>query len=143
MLHWWYKASGQREIKSEGVSPAKRIPENGRSLWRSNDCTCSSGVLSMRSFKPGDEVTVTVEPVKNGNPAGRVLQVVLPTRHGLFAHGSRALRARSTKRSYAAHGLWRPRELLALRQRDAAWPAAAFLKGTLSGRAISRARLLS
>ena len=32
---------------------------------------------SMRSFKPGDEVTVTVEPVKNGNPAGRVLQVVL------------------------------------------------------------------
>ena len=33
---------------------------------------------SMRSFKPGDEVTVTVEPVKNGNPAGRVLSVVLP-----------------------------------------------------------------
>jgi uncharacterized protein DUF6152 len=33
---------------------------------------------SMRSFKPGDQVTVTVEPVKNGNPAGRVLQVVLP-----------------------------------------------------------------
>jgi hypothetical protein len=34
---------------------------------------------SMRSFKPGDEVTVTVEPVKNGNPAGRVLSVVLPS----------------------------------------------------------------
>jgi hypothetical protein len=33
---------------------------------------------SMRSFKPGDDVTVTVEPVKNGNPAGRVLSVVLP-----------------------------------------------------------------
>ncbi len=33
---------------------------------------------SMRSFKPGDEVTVTVEPVKNGNPAGRVLSVLLP-----------------------------------------------------------------
>jgi Family of unknown function (DUF6152) len=33
---------------------------------------------SMRSFKPGDEVTVTVEPVKNGNPAGRVLSVILP-----------------------------------------------------------------
>jgi Family of unknown function (DUF6152) len=33
---------------------------------------------SMRSFKLGDEVTVTVEPVKNGNPAGRVLSVVLP-----------------------------------------------------------------
>jgi uncharacterized protein DUF6152 len=33
---------------------------------------------SMHSFKPGDEVTVTVEPVKNGNPVGRVLAVVLP-----------------------------------------------------------------
>jgi hypothetical protein len=33
---------------------------------------------SMRSFKPGDEVTVTVEPVKNGKPVGRVLEVILP-----------------------------------------------------------------
>lgn len=33
---------------------------------------------SKRSFTPGDEVTVTVEPVKNGNPVGRVLEVVLP-----------------------------------------------------------------
>ena len=30
------------------------------------------------SFKPGDEVTVTLEPVKNGRPLGRLLQVVLP-----------------------------------------------------------------
>ena len=30
------------------------------------------------SFKAGDQVTVTVEPVKNGKPIGRVLQVVLP-----------------------------------------------------------------
>jgi len=33
---------------------------------------------SNKSFKPGDEITVTVEPVKNGRPVGRVLQVVLP-----------------------------------------------------------------
>jgi len=33
---------------------------------------------SMHSFKTGDDVTVTVEPVKNGNPVGRVLSVVLP-----------------------------------------------------------------
>jgi hypothetical protein len=33
---------------------------------------------SMRTFKPGDEVTVTVEPVKNGNPVGRVIEVLLP-----------------------------------------------------------------
>lgn len=30
------------------------------------------------TFKPGDEITATVEPVKNGRPAGRLLEVVLP-----------------------------------------------------------------
>ena len=30
------------------------------------------------SFKAGDEVTVTVEPVKNGAPIGRLLTVILP-----------------------------------------------------------------
>ena len=34
---------------------------------------------SKQSFKPGDEVTVTLEPVKNGLPIGRVEQVVLPS----------------------------------------------------------------
>jgi hypothetical protein len=29
------------------------------------------------SFKPGDQVTITVEPVKNGQPLGRILQAVL------------------------------------------------------------------
>lgn len=29
------------------------------------------------SFKPGDQVTVTVEPVKDGRPFGRILQAVL------------------------------------------------------------------
>jgi hypothetical protein len=29
------------------------------------------------SFKPGDEVTITVEPVKNGRPIGRILRAVL------------------------------------------------------------------
>lgn len=39
------------------------------------------------SFKPGDQVTVTIEPVKNGNPVGRVLQVVLPTGQTLSTGG--------------------------------------------------------
>ena len=29
------------------------------------------------SFKAGDQVTVTVEPVKNGRPMGRIIQAVL------------------------------------------------------------------
>ena len=33
---------------------------------------------SKQSFAAGDEVTVTVEPVKNGQPLGRILQAVLP-----------------------------------------------------------------
>ena len=32
---------------------------------------------SKQSFRAGDEITVTVEPVKNGQPLGRILQVVL------------------------------------------------------------------
>jgi hypothetical protein len=31
------------------------------------------------SFKAGDEVTVTLQPVKNGAPVGRLRNVVLPT----------------------------------------------------------------
>ena len=33
--------------------------------------------FSKQSFKVGDEVTVTLEPVKNGRPLGRLLRVVL------------------------------------------------------------------
>jgi len=32
---------------------------------------------SKQTFKPGDEVTVTFEPVKNGQPIGRIEQVML------------------------------------------------------------------
>lgn len=31
------------------------------------------------SFKAGDEVTVTVQPVKNGRPIGRILKVITAT----------------------------------------------------------------
>lgn len=40
---------------------------------------------SKDSFKPGDEVTVTFIPVKNGNPIGRVEQVVLANGQTLSA----------------------------------------------------------
>jgi hypothetical protein len=32
---------------------------------------------SKASLKPGDQVAITLEPVKNGRPIGRILQVVL------------------------------------------------------------------
>jgi hypothetical protein len=34
---------------------------------------------SKETLKPGDEVTLTVEPVKSGKPVGRLLDVVLPS----------------------------------------------------------------
>jgi len=42
---------------------------------------------SRRSFKPGEQVTVTVEPVKSGNPVGRVLEVAFPDGRVLSARG--------------------------------------------------------
>ena len=38
-------------------------------------------------LKPGDAVKVTIEPVKNGRPAGRVLELVLPNGKTLYATG--------------------------------------------------------
>lgn len=35
------------------------------------------GGWSKQVFKPGDRVTVTLQPVKNGQPIGRVIQVAL------------------------------------------------------------------
>ena len=40
---------------------------------------------SRTSFKAGDEVTVTLEPVKNGQPIGRLLTVVVPGGQKLIA----------------------------------------------------------
>ena len=40
---------------------------------------------SRTSFKAGDEVTVTLEPVKNGQPVGRILHVMLPNGQKLVA----------------------------------------------------------
>ena len=40
---------------------------------------------SKETFKPGDEVTVTFTPVKNGNPIGRIEQVVLANGQTLSA----------------------------------------------------------
>ena len=40
-----------------------------------------------RSFKGGDKVTVVIEPVKSGNPVGRLLTVTLPDGKVLSTRG--------------------------------------------------------
>ncbi len=42
---------------------------------------------SKQSLKPGDQVTITVEPVKNGRPVGHLLEVILPDGKTLSAWG--------------------------------------------------------
>jgi hypothetical protein len=43
-----------------------------------NPTTITHQGLTSTSFKPGDEVTVTMITVKNGKPLGRIAEVVLP-----------------------------------------------------------------
>ena len=43
-----------------------------------NPVTMVDGGWGKTSFKPGDEVTVTLNPVKNGQPMGRIITVLLP-----------------------------------------------------------------
>jgi hypothetical protein len=43
------------------------------------------------SFKPGDEITVVVEPVKNGQPVGRIQTVVTATGWTLGGIQSKAM----------------------------------------------------
>ena len=50
-----------------------------------NPTTMTLRGWSRTSFKFGEEVTVTVEPVKNGGPIGRILHVILPNGQKLIA----------------------------------------------------------
>lgn len=43
----------------------------------SNPSDMSNLGWSKQTFKPDDQITVTLEPVKSGQPVGRVMQVVL------------------------------------------------------------------
>lgn len=50
-----------------------------------NPTTMTQRGWSRTSFKAGDEVTVTIEPVKNGQPVGRILTAVLANGQKLIA----------------------------------------------------------
>jgi len=52
-----------------------------------NPVTMLSRGFARRAFKPGDAVTVRLEPVKNGAPVGRMLTVLLPNSQTLVAAG--------------------------------------------------------
>jgi len=55
--------------------------ENGQTVhWiaeTQNPATMVNAGWAKATFKPGDEITITVQPTKNGTPRGQVKQVVL------------------------------------------------------------------
>jgi len=51
-----------------------------------NPVTMVNGGWSKYSMKTGDEVTVTLSPVKNGMPLGRIMTVLLPNGKTLDAN---------------------------------------------------------
>ena len=62
----------QFDAKSEGGQVVHWIAET------QNPAEMVSLGWGKTSFKPGDEVTVSLMPVKNGRPYGRIKQVALP-----------------------------------------------------------------
>jgi hypothetical protein len=69
----------QFDVKSDDGQVAHWIGET------QNPAVMIDGGWSKASFKPGDQITVTLEPVKNGQPMGRLLTVVLPNGNTLNA----------------------------------------------------------
>jgi hypothetical protein len=57
-----------------------------------NPTTMTQGGWSRRMFTPGDVVTVTLQPYKNGAPIGLVRSVILPDGRKLGAGGGGAPR---------------------------------------------------
>ena len=70
-----YDVKGDNGLVEHWVVETSNPPDMINSGW------------SKQSLKPGDPVTVTVEPVKNGRPVGHLLQVVLPDGKTLSAWG--------------------------------------------------------
>jgi Family of unknown function (DUF6152) len=72
----------QFDLKGENGQPAEHwVAET------SNPPDMIATGWTKMSFKSGDQVTVTVQPVKSGKPVGRILQVVLPNGKTLSAFG--------------------------------------------------------
>jgi hypothetical protein len=71
----------QFDVKGADGQPVRWVVET------SNPPDMINRGWSIKSFKPGDEVTVTVRPVKSGKPVGSVIQVQFPDGRVLMAAG--------------------------------------------------------
>ena len=71
----------QFDVKNEGGQSVHWIAET------QNPANMVYAGFGKASFKPGDVVTVTLMPTKNGLPYGRIKEVVLPNGKKLSASG--------------------------------------------------------
>jgi len=71
----------QFDVKGEDGQPVHWVVE------ASNPPDMQNRGWTIRSFKAGDEVTVTVRPVKSGKPVGSIIQVQFADGHVLSAVG--------------------------------------------------------
>jgi len=72
----------QFDVKNEGGQVVHWIAET------QNPANMVYRGWAKTSFKPGDEITVTLVPTKNGQPFGRINQVLLPSGKTLEADGT-------------------------------------------------------
>ena len=72
----------QFDVKNEGGQAVHWIAET------QNPANMIDKGWRKTSFKPGDEITVTLAPSKNGQPFGQIKQVVLPNGMTLEATGT-------------------------------------------------------
>jgi hypothetical protein len=63
----------QFDVKNESGETVHWIAET------QNPATMVNAGWAKATFKPGDEITVTVMPTKNGTPRGQISKVVLPS----------------------------------------------------------------
>jgi hypothetical protein len=71
----------QFDVRGEGGQPVRWVVE------ASNPPDMQNRGWTNKSFKAGDEVTVTVRPVKSGRPVGSIIQVQFADGHVLSAVG--------------------------------------------------------
>jgi Family of unknown function (DUF6152) len=72
----WFWANPHCVLQFDATDESGQVVHWGAET--ENPTTMTHSGWTKTSFKPGDEVTVTMITVKNGKPIGRIVEVVLP-----------------------------------------------------------------
>jgi hypothetical protein len=73
----WLWANPHCFLKIDAMDESGTVRNWNLEMGNPTDMTTRG--FGRRTFKPGDEVTVTLQPVKSGQAVGRIRYVILPT----------------------------------------------------------------